>query len=109
MTLTVHLTPEQVDRLQAEADRTGIPLTEYVRQRLLGDASQLAADDAPRLAAIDAAMGALAGSGLSSEDFMSEKQAEVAHEEARWQERFGSRSVGTSWVMPDPIHPLIAR
>lgn len=74
MTLTVHLAPEQVDRLQAEADGAGIPLTDYVRQRLLGDASHLATDDAPRLAAIDAAMGALAGSGLSSEDFMSEKQ-----------------------------------
>ncbi len=44
MTLTVHLTPEQVDRLQVEADRTGIPLTAYVRQLLLGDASQLATD-----------------------------------------------------------------
>ncbi len=92
MTLTVHLTPEQVDRLQAEADRAGIPLTDYVRQRLLGDASQVATDDATRLSAIDAAMGALADSGLSSEDFMSEKRVEVAHEEAHWQERFGPRS-----------------
>jgi nitric oxide reductase activation protein len=97
MTLTVHLTPEQVDRLQVEADRTGIPLTAYVRQLLLGDASQLATDasqlatdDASRLSAIDAAMGALADSGISSEDFMNEKQVEVAHEEARWQERCGS-------------------
>ncbi len=92
MTLTLHLTSEQVARLQAEADGAGIPLTDYVQRRLLGDALQLAADGTTRLAAIDAAMGALAGSGLSSEDFMNEKQAEVAHEEARWQERFGPRS-----------------
>ena len=89
MTLTLHLTPEQVARLQAEADRTGIPLTDYVQRRLLGDTSQMAADSATRLSAIDAALGALAGSGISSDDFMSEKQAEVAREEARWRERFG--------------------
>ena len=92
MTLTLHLTPEQEARLQAEADRTGIPLTDYVRQRLLGNVSQIATDSVTRLAAIDTALGALAGSGLSSEDFMSEKQVEVAHEETRWQERFGPRS-----------------
>ncbi len=92
MTLTVHLTPEQVGRLQAEADRTGLALTDYVRRRLLGDASPVVADGATRLAAIDAALGALAGSGISSEDFVSEKQTEIVREEARWQERFGPRS-----------------
>lgn len=92
MTLTLHLTPEQVARLQAEADRTGLALADYVQRRLLGDSSRMAGDDASRLAAIDAAFGSLAGSGISSDDFMSEKQAEVAREEARWQERFGPGS-----------------
>ncbi len=92
MTLTVHLTPEQVVRLQDEADRAGIPLTDYVRQRLMGDVSQIATDSATRLAAIDTALGALANSGISSEDFMSEKQTEIAREEARWQDHFGPRS-----------------
>ena len=78
MTLTLHLTSEQVAHLQAEADRTGIPLTEYVQRRLLGDASQLAADETTRLSTIDAALGALAGNGLSSEDFMREKKSLLA-------------------------------
>ena len=76
MTLTVHLTSEQAALLQAEADRLGLSLAEYARQRLLGGTSQMAADDAARLAAIDAAQGSLAGSGTSSEDFMNEKHAE---------------------------------
>ncbi len=92
MTLTLHLTPEQVARLQSEADRRGLALADYVQRRLLGDSSQAAGDDATRLAAIDAALGSLAGSGISSDDFMREKQAEVAREEARWQERFGPGS-----------------
>lgn len=93
MTLTLHLSPEQEARLQAEADRRGLSLTDYAQWRLLGDASQGGADAATRLAAIDAAMGALAGSGISSEEFMREKREEVERAEARWQERLGPRSV----------------
>ena len=73
MTPSVHLTSEQVALLQAEADRLGLPLSEYARWRLLGDTAQIATDDAARLAAIDAAQGSLAGSGISSEDFLNEK------------------------------------
>lgn len=76
MTPTVRLTPEQVALLQAEADRLSLSLAEYVRRRLLGDTSQVATDDVARLAAIDTAQGSLAGSGISSEDFMNEKHAE---------------------------------
>ncbi len=92
MTLTVDLTPDQMARLQAEADGAGLPLPDYVRRRLLGAASPMGADDATRLSAIDAVMGALAGSGISSADFIGEKQAEIIRDEALWQERFGSRS-----------------
>jgi len=92
MTLTVDMTPEQMARLQAEADRSGLTLVDYVRRRLLGDVGPIATDDTTYLPAIDAAMGALAGSGISSEEFMSEKQTETARDEARWQKRFGPRS-----------------
>jgi len=92
MTLTVYVTPDQMARLQAEADRTGVPLTDYVRRRLLGAAYPMAASVAERLSAIDAAMGALDGSGISSEDFISEKQADIAREEAHWQAHFGPHS-----------------
>ena len=78
MTITLHFTPDQMARLQAEADRIGVPLTTYAQQRLLGDASRIGTDEAARLDAIDAAMGALSGGGISSEDFLREKQAEIA-------------------------------
>jgi hypothetical protein len=92
MTLIPHLTCEQVARLQAEADRTGLALVDYVQRRLLGDSSGGSGDDATRLAVIDVALDALAGSGISSDDFMREKQAEAEREEERWQERFRPRS-----------------
>jgi ribonuclease PH len=92
MTLTLDLTSEQVARLQAEADSAGLALADYVRRRLLGDTSHTAADGETRLAAIDAALGALAGRGISSADFMNEKQTDIAHEEERWRERFRPRS-----------------
>jgi hypothetical protein len=37
MTLILPLTPEQEARLKADADRSGMPLPEYVVRRLLGD------------------------------------------------------------------------
>ena len=84
MTITLHLTPEQTARLQAEADKGGLTLPEYAEQRLLGDAPQRVADMEARLAAIDVAMGALAGSGISSDDFMREKQVEIERDEIRF-------------------------
>jgi hypothetical protein len=83
MTITLHLTPEQMARLQAEADKGGLTLPEYAEQRLLGGASQPIIAVEARMAAIDGAMGALAGSGISSDDFMREKQAEIEHDEDR--------------------------
>ena len=83
MTITLHLTPEQTARLQAEADKGGLTLPEYAEQRLLGDAHQRITDMEARLAAIDVAMGALAGSGISSDDFMREKQVEIERDEGR--------------------------
>lgn len=78
--------------MRAEADRRGLSPTDYALWRLFGDASQGGADAAARLAAIDAAMGALAGSGISSDDFMREKREEVEREEDRWRGRFEPRS-----------------
>ena len=91
MTLTLHFTAEQMARLQAEADRIGVPLGAYAQQRLLGDASRVGADEAARLDAIDAAMGALSGGDISSDDFLHEKHAEIAREEAHWRKHARSR------------------
>jgi hypothetical protein len=78
--------------LQAEADRRGLSLADYALVRLFGDPSQAGAAAATRLAAIDAAMGALSGSGISSDAFMRERREELEREEARWQGRAGPRS-----------------
>jgi len=91
MTLTIELTHEQESRLQIEAARSGLPLSEYALRRLLGAPSQIPAEEAERLAAIDAAYGALADTGLSSEAFLKEKHAETEREENRWRERIGKR------------------
>jgi hypothetical protein len=88
MTLTLELTPEQERQLQTEAERSGIPLSDYILRRLLGTPSQAPSNETARLAAIDAAFGALAGTGISSEDFMREKHEEIEREEQRWQERY---------------------
>lgn len=72
MTLTIELTPEQESRLKAEAERSGLPLPQYALQRLVG-ISYTPTDEDERLAAIDAAYGALADAGISSEDFLREK------------------------------------
>ena len=92
MALTVNLSSEQAARLQAEADRSGLTLSEYVLRRLLGDATQARPEDSVRMVAIDAAMGALQDCGLSSEDFMHEKRVEIDDEERRWREGFGPQT-----------------
>jgi hypothetical protein len=92
MPLILDLTPEQIAHLQAEADQCGMSLSEYAQQRLLGDSSWKVFDTATRQAAIDTAMGSLAGSGISSEDFMREKQEEIEREEVRWQRLHKSRT-----------------
>ncbi len=90
MTLTLDFTPEQEARLRAEAERSGLPIEEYVARRLVGDSSKAPKTDAERLAAIDAAYGALAGLGLSSEEFMRDKHDETEREEQRWHDRYGT-------------------
>lgn len=83
MTLTIELTPRQEARLQAEAERSGLPVPEYIRRRLVGDTMHAPTDEAARLAAVDEAFGAFADLPFSSEDFAREKREEIAREEAR--------------------------
>ncbi|MDQ3814877.1 MAG: hypothetical protein M3347_13115 [Armatimonadota bacterium] len=95
MTLTIEITPPLESRLQEEATRRGLPAPEYAR-RLLEDLllSAPIADEqeAERLAAIDAAMGALAHTHTSADEFCRRKQEEIDLEEQEYQRRHNGSS-----------------
>jgi hypothetical protein len=90
MSLTIDMTPELENKIQTEAQKRGLRPGEYARlllERLLTP-TEAEAEEAARLAAIDAALGALVDVPFSSEDLAREKQEEIDRDEARHRERF---------------------
>jgi hypothetical protein len=90
MSLTIEMPQELENKIQIEAEKRGLRPAEYARlllERLLTP-TEAEAEEAGRLAAIDAALGALADVPFSSEDLAREKQKEIDREEARHRERF---------------------
>jgi hypothetical protein len=90
MSITIEMDPEMEVKLREEAGKRGLEPVEYVRlllERLLLP-SEAEAEEAARLAAVDAALGALASVPFSSDDLAREKQMEIDREENRHRERF---------------------
>jgi len=90
MSLTIEMPPELESIIQTEAQKRGLRPAEYARLLLesLLTPTEAGAAEAARIAAIDAALGALVEVPFSSEDLAREKQEEIDRDEARSRERF---------------------
>ncbi len=92
MTLLIDVAPEVENRLQEEAHKRGLQPLEYAGRLLEGLLLPMQNGDeqeAARLDAINAAVGALAHTSFSSDDVARGHQEEIERDERLFQERFG--------------------
>jgi hypothetical protein len=98
MALTLDLTPEQEHRLQVEAARSGLPLTEYALRRLLGDLpeKELPAPDAENQALME-----LLRRWREEDDAMTPEEAETA--EMEWEELKANLNANRAATGEEPL------